>query len=137
MRIAGDHDVIVDGIRVEGVESAITVRQVTIPCIVVEREVIARRDGLVDTGKDCEALVSQRESILEEKAEHKPGQRLTNLAANYTPRCAASLGLNELVVEPVFLAIAHQAATGLIGYLLNVFRIPVKIRDRPIILSGI
>ena len=82
-------------VLVEMLQSAVLVREISVPCIVVQ--------GIDVTGSN--RLVLARED---------------GLRADEAPCCTTSLRLGELVVEPGLLASSHHGTTGVVADLVDV-----------------
>ena len=115
-------------ILVEVLQSAILVRKISIPCIIVQRIDV--------TGSNRFVLA-----------------RENGLRANETPCRTTSLRFGELVIEPGLLSSTHHGAAGVVADLVDVVtmschnavsrlhasysRIPVEISDRSVIITSI
>jgi hypothetical protein len=82
-------------VLVKMLQGAVLVRDISIPCIVIQRVDVTSGNRLVLT-------------------------RENGLRADETPCCTTSLRLGELVVEPGFLASAHHGTAGVVADLVDV-----------------
>jgi len=82
-------------VLIEMLQSAVFVRKISVPCIVVQRIDVTGSNRFILTRED-------------------------GLRADETPCCTTSLRLGELVVEPGLLASSHHGTTGIVADLVDV-----------------
>ena len=104
VRVARQHDVVADVVRVQRLEGPVAVSLVAVPGVVVQRVLVAESDGEVEARED-------------------------GLAADDAPGGLALGGPDKLVVEPIFLSAAHHRPAGVIGDVVDVVGVPVKVGD--------
>jgi len=77
-------------------------------------------------------LISVQPVIVDRAVVHS---REDDLITNDSPRSPTLVGFGELVVKPVLLEASHQRTTGIVLEIFNVVIVPVKRRDRPVIVA--
>ena len=87
-------------------------KEITYPCIIVERIYISICNGFIDPGEN-------------------------GLRSDDSPGCRPLRGRLELAEKPVFLTTAHHRAPCVIRDLMDVIGIPVQISDGPIVLTSV
>ena len=112
MRVSRDHVVVVNLIVVKCLERSFAIGLVTFPSIVTQRIDVSIGNRFVD-------------------------MREYSLRANHSS-CWLSLSrCDELVVEPLFLAATYHGSSSIVGKCVDVFGVPVQIRQRSIVMTSV